>query len=111
MTYNGSFLDPTMLSQQQKKHYRAIGHILDPIVTIAGKGLSETVVTELNRALDDHELIKIRINSDRETRKVILAELVSATQATVVQTIGGIALIFRASSTPNPSLSNLVRHQ
>ena len=73
MTYNGSFLDPTMLSQQQKKHYRAIGHILDPIVTIAGKGLSETVVTELNRALDDHELIKIRINSDRESRKVILA--------------------------------------
>jgi RNA-binding protein YhbY len=54
------FLDSTMLTQQQKKHYRAIGHILDPIVTIAGKGLSETVVTELNRALDDHELIKIR---------------------------------------------------
>ena len=105
------FLDPTMLTQQQKKHYRAIGHILDPIVTIAGKGLSETVVTELNRALDDHELIKIRINSDRESRKAILADLVSATQTTVIQTIGGIALILRASSTPNPSLSNLVRHQ
>ena len=100
-----------MLTQQQKKHYRAIGHILDPIVTIAGKGLSETVVTELNRALDDHELIKIRINSDRESRKAILADLVSATQTTVIQKIGGIALILRASSTPNPSLSNLVRHQ
>ena len=100
-----------MLTQQQKKHYRAIGHILDPIVTIAGKGLSETVVTELNRALDDHELIKIRINSDRESRKAILAELVNATQTTVIQTIGGIALILRASSEPNPSLSNLVRHQ
>ena len=97
------------------------GHIEGRISEIAAKlgaaqiinikGLSETVVTELNRALDDHELIKIRINSDRESRKVILAELVSATQATVVQTIGGIALIFRASSTPNPSLSNLVRHQ
>jgi len=105
------FLDSTMLTQQQKKHYRAIGHILDPIVTIAGKGLSETVVTELNRALDDHELIKIRINSDRESRKAILAELVNATQTTVIQTIGGIALILRASSAPNPSLSNLVRHQ
>ncbi|MBT3461353.1 MAG: YhbY family RNA-binding protein [Gammaproteobacteria bacterium] len=100
-----------MPSQQQKKHYRAIGHILDPIVTVAGKGLSETVITELNRALDDHELIKIRINSDRESRKEILAELVKATQATVIQTIGGIALILRASGTPNPSLSNLVRHQ
>ena len=100
-----------MLTQQQKKHYRAIGHILAPIVTIAGKGLSETVVTELNRALDDHELIKIRINSDRESRKAILAELVNATQTTVIQTIGGIALILRASSAPNPSLSNLVRHQ
>jgi RNA-binding protein len=105
------FLDSTMLTQQQKKHYRAIGHILDPIVTIAGKGLSETVVTELNRALDDHELIKIRINSDRESRKAILAELVNSTQTTVIQTIGGIALIIRASSAPNPSLSNLVRHQ
>lgn len=100
-----------MLTQQQKKHYRAIGHILDPIVTIAAKGLSETVLTELNRALDDHELIKIRINSDRESRKALLAELVSATQTTVIQTIGGIALILRASSAPNPSLSNLVRHR
>jgi RNA-binding protein len=106
-----TFSDLTMPSQQQKKHYRAIGHILDPIVTVAGKGLSETVITELNRALDDHELIKIRINSDRESRKEILAELVKATQATVIQTIGGIALILRASGTPNPSLSNLVRHQ
>lgn len=97
--------------QQQKKHYRAIGHILDPIVTIAAKGLSETVLTELNRALHDHELIKIRIISDRESRKDILNELVNATQATVIQTIGGIALILRKSSEPNAALSNLLRHQ
>ena len=49
------------LSTALKKQYRTIGHNLNPIVTIAGNGLSEPVLAELDRALDDHELIKVKL--------------------------------------------------
>ena len=48
------------ISAEQKKAMRSIGHNLNPVVTIAGNGLSENVLEELNRALDDHELIKVK---------------------------------------------------
>lgn len=99
-----------MNPQQQKKHYRAIGHLLSPIVTIAGNGLTEQVLTELERALDDHELIKVRITADREDRKQLLAMLLEKTEAEIIQAIGGIALILRKSQAQKPGLSNLVRY-
>ena len=99
-----------MNPQQQKKHYRAIGHQLSPIVTIAGNGLTEQVLTELERALDDHELIKVRITAYREGRKQLLAMLLEKTEAEIIQAIGGIALILRKSQAQKPGLSNLVRY-
>ena len=54
------------------KQLRAIGHKLNPVVTIAGKGLSETVSAELDRALTDHELIKVKIAvGSREARAAL----------------------------------------
>ena len=47
------------LDPENKKRLRGIGHALHPLVTVAGKGLSESVCLEAERALHDHELIKI----------------------------------------------------
>ena len=44
-------------SSADKKYLRSLGHPLKPVVTVAGNGLTESVVTEINRALNDHELI------------------------------------------------------
>ena len=58
------------------KQLRAIGHKLKPIVTVAGNGLSEGVLAELNRALTDHELIKIKLAvGSRETRKDVAQQI------------------------------------
>ena len=93
------------------KQLRAIGHHLKPVVTVAGAGLSETVLAEINRALTDHELIKIKIAiDDRELRSTTIGELCEQTGASSVQTIGKIALVFRKNTRPNPKTSNLVRY-
>jgi RNA-binding protein len=76
------------------RQLRAIGHRLKPIVTIAGNGLSEGVRAELERALSDHELIKIKLAvGDRETRDAVLDELLKAHGAELVQRVGNTALI------------------
>lgn len=98
------------LTNERKKELRAIGHSLKPVVTVAGEGLSESVLAEVNRALDDHELIKVKISvADRELKQQAIAELCEKTMAELVQTIGHIALILKVAKNPNPQLSNLKR--
>lgn len=99
-----------MVDKTQQKRFRAIGHQLNPIVTVGGNGLSETVVNELNRALNDHELIKVKIHADdREDRATTVAELTTVTGAELIQRIGNVALIYRAAAQPQPGLSNILR--
>ena len=60
---------------KQKQQLKAQAHKLKPIVTLGMNGLTDTVKDEINRALDDHELIKVRINADRSERKELYAEI------------------------------------
>jgi RNA-binding protein len=94
------------------RQLRAIAHKLKPVVTVAQKGLSETVHKEIDQALLRHELIKVKIVvGDRELRKEITAELCEQTRAELVQSIGNIVVLFRAARQPDPKLSNILRNK
>ena len=98
------------LSSDDKKHLRGIGHKLKPVVTVADKGLTSNVMAELNRALDDHELIKVKISlSDREAKKATIEQACKNLKAELVQTIGHVIVLYRRADRPNPKLSNLLR--
>lgn len=63
---------------------------------ISEKGLSAAVMAEIERALDSHELIKIRVlGADRGQRDDILGEICSKSGAQTVQHIGRILIIYR----------------
>ena len=97
-----------LISNQQKKHFRAIGHNLRPVVIISHKGLTDSIGNEIDRALNDHALIKIKINSqERESRKEITSQICEHHKAVCIQSIGHIALIYRPSKNKDPKLSNL----
>jgi len=83
------------LNAAQKKNLRGQAHHLKPLVTVADKGLSETVVAEIERALNDHELIKVKLRGDRETRKAWALNIASQCKAELIQTIGQIACFYR----------------
>lgn len=98
------------ISAERKKQFRTIGHKLNPIVTIANNGLSDGVINELNRALDDHELIKVKLSfTDREDRKEAIEFLRQLPNVEIVQEIGKVALLYRPNKKANPKLSNLHR--
>lgn len=98
------------LDPARKKQLRTIGHQLHPIVMISERGTSEGVNLELERALEDHELIKVKLAvADPASRREIAAELCATHRAELVQAVGKIILIFRAAQKPNPRLSNLLR--
>ena len=98
------------LTQEQKKQYKSIGHHLKPVLTVADNGLTEGVLAELERAMGDHELIKIKVNIlDRESRLEAIAELCKAGKAELVQVIGKMALLYRKNVNVNKQLSNIHR--
>ncbi|ACE83598.1 YhbY family RNA-binding protein [Cellvibrio japonicus] len=99
------------INPDRKKQFRTIGHKLNPIVTIAGNGLSEGVVAELTRALDDHELIKVKLAlAEREERKLVVEELAELPGVEIIQEIGKVVLLYKPNKKANPKLSNLHRN-
>ena len=100
------------LTQDQKKRFRKLAHHLKPVVLVSENGLSEGVMNELDRALEDHELIKIRVNTmDREDEVAIINEICAQCGAELAQVIGKMAVLYRPAKKQNPKLSNLVRLQ
>ena len=97
-------------SNADKKHLRRLGHNLKPVVTVAGNGLTENVNNEIERALTDHELIKIKlVAEDRDAKKALSDTICIRHSATLVQSIGHMLLVYRKTKTPDPRLSNLLR--
>ena len=100
------------LTQDQKKRFRKIAHHLKPVVTVSDGGLSEGVMAELERALEDHELIKVKLNvMDRDDKAAVIDAICSETGATSAQTIGKIVVLYRPAKKPSPRLSNILRFQ
>ena len=92
------------------KQLRALGHKLKPVVTVGGNGLSETVVAELDRALTQHELIKVKLAvGARDAKADMVTALCETMGAQLVQGIGNVVLILRRTDKPDPKLSNLIR--
>ncbi|MEP5763420.1 MAG: YhbY family RNA-binding protein [Halieaceae bacterium] len=99
------------MSKRDNKQLRAIGHKLKPLVTVAGKGLSDSVMQEINRALDDHELIKVKlVVGERSARQAVAEEICERSGAELIQSMGNILLLLRRAAQPDPRLSNLLRY-
>jgi RNA-binding protein len=92
------------------KQLRAIGHKLKPVVTVAGNGLSDAVVAEIDAALTRHELIKVKLAvGSRDNRDAVAQDIHERTGCDIVQQVGNIVLVLRRSAKPDPKLSNLIR--
>lgn len=83
------------MNSADKKKLRAQAHSLKPVIMIGQFGLTAAVLAEIELALSSHELIKVKIRAEREDRKQISEKICIDTGATLVQTIGQIAVIYK----------------
>lgn len=82
------------LSPSQKRYLRGLAHNLKPVILTGNKGVTPAVIREFSAALDQHELVKVRLGDDRDERKSQIAELAAA-KAELVQSIGRVACFYR----------------
>jgi len=86
------------LNKKQIQHVKGLAHSLKPVVLLGNNGLTEAVVAEIDFALNHHELIKVKINTeDRETKALIAEAICRETNATKIQVIGKTLVIYRQS--------------
>ena len=93
------------LTDRQKKHLRRLGHALHPVVLVGQRGLTANVTIELGRALQDHELVKVRARvGAREIRDSVLATLAADTGSELVSQIGNVGLFYKKNNKLNKIL-------
>ena len=91
MTENTTPLSPT-----QRRTLRAAAHHLNPVVSISQKGLTPSVLTEIDRCLKAHELIKLRLYGiERDVREALFIEICTALNCAEVQHIGNLLVLWR----------------
>ncbi|MCC6917342.1 ribosome assembly RNA-binding protein YhbY [Nitrosomonas sp.] len=84
------------LDMAQRRQLVASAHHLNPVVMIGKDGLTENVISELDRSLLKHELIKVKIlEGDRDQRTSLLEQICFSLNATPVRQIGKILIIYR----------------
>lgn len=86
------------LSNSQKRYLRGLAHDLKPIVMVGAKGVTASLVAELDLALEQHELVKVKIAAeDRDARDAWIGELAEKSTASLVSRIGHTAVFYRRS--------------
>ncbi len=82
----------------QRRHLRGLAHELKPIVQVGQQGVTEMVISQLETALFDHELVKVKINNTFEgTLEEAAISLTEGTKSACVQQIGHILLFYKAN--------------
>ena len=89
-----------LLTNPQKRYLKGLAHDLRATIMVGAKGVTPSLLAELDAVLEQHELIKVKVAAeDRETRDAWIAAMAEASQAGLVTRIGNTAVLFRRSKT------------
>ncbi len=83
------------LTTRDKRHLRSLAHHLEPAVRVGGAGVTEAVLRQVDEAIEANELIKVRVDGDREEVREASEALATGTRAEVAQIIGKVVLLYR----------------
>lgn len=84
-----------ILTGKQKRFLRAQAHALKPVVHVGKEEVTPALVKEVKRQLEAHELIKVKA-LDADSRDVLFTSLCTELDASLVQTVGKIAVLYKA---------------
>lgn len=87
------------MTGKERAAFRAQANSLEPLFQIGKGGISEAIIKQTDDALRARELIKVKVllESSPETPREVADELSKATQAEVIQVIGGVIVLYRFS--------------
>ena len=88
------------LSGRQRKFLRGMAHAFQPVVQVGKAGLTDAVLAQIDRALADHELIKLRYVDGQEEKAALAAEIESRLGCSEVGRVGHVSVFYRPQPDP-----------
>jgi len=95
--------DSTPLTSAEKKELRGVAQRLKPHVYLGKRGLSETVLNEIDTALLKNGLIKIRFDAEREAIQNHATEIAEKLHCAFVGNVGKVGVFFREMAEDGPT--------
>ena len=93
------------MTGKERRYLRALAHRLSPVVIVGQRGVSDAVVRQVDGALTDHELIKVRLGTECPAdRNEVGATLAERTTAEIAGAIGRVVILYR----PHPERPRIV---
>ncbi len=86
---------PPKLTSKQASYLRGLAHSLDPVVRLGKGGITDGALAEVARAVEAHELIKVRLEREADIETSDLTEAVQSIGATVVGHVGRVFILYR----------------
>ena len=86
-----------MPSSPLRRSLRAAGHHLSPVVQVGKEGVTEAVLAQIDQALLDHELIKVKSGTETPEDRFATAEAIAAGAegSQLAQILGRTLLLYR----------------
>src|SRR5437764_14226390 len=85
------------LTGKQRRHLRGLAHKLRPVVQVGKSGIDDGLVAAIDRALADHELVKVKVGEGAGLdRHDAAGELAAKTNSEVAQVLGNVVTLYRA---------------
>lgn len=87
-----------MISGKQRSYLKSLANRLEPIFQIGKNGVTESLIKQLDEALEAREIIKIHVlNNSLLEAKDVAFEVTEKLDAEFVQSIGNKFVIYRES--------------
>ena len=88
-----------MLDNREKKLLRKLSHDLKPLIRIGKNGVTPATIANIDRALTDHELVKIKYLEHKDQKKTLTRRITEETRSTLIDQIGNTATLYRETPT------------
>ena len=86
------------MNGKQRAYLKSLANTLNPLLQVGKNGISDSFIKQLDKSLEDHELVKINVlNNSPDAAKDIIDEILEATGSEFVQQLGNKLTIYRES--------------
>jgi len=88
------------LTNPQLSKLKGLGQLLEPVLKVGHAGLSDGFIASLDKALTDHELVKVKFSDFKDQKKTLSPQLAERTRSRLIMRVGNVAVLYRPNADP-----------